>query len=172
MGYFAETFDECCFSTALHPFTFNLQALVRFPSRTCVAIWGTGATMSSLSPFFTFSHSNPLPFLSSSSSALHSRHARYIGVGVCLSREGEKQRTGQMFNFGCVSAVRIRSLSLSFVFGAATNRCPLPRTQRLPPSLSTCFRLRHQQRKSNFSFDFLCRKVSSSRARIYGRGRR
>ena len=45
------------------PFTFNLKALVRSPSRACVAIWGTGAPMSSLSPFFTFSHSNPLPSL-------------------------------------------------------------------------------------------------------------
>ena len=77
-----------------------------------------------------------------------------------------------------ISDVSVRSESEAFLYlsslaqTAATNRCPLPRSAFFPPSLSTCFRLRHQQRKSNFSFDFLCRKVSSSRSRIYGRGRR
>ena len=89
-------------------------------------------------PFSLFRTLIPYPlFLSSSSSALHSRHARYIGVGVCLSREGEKQRTGQMFNFGCVSAVQIRSLSLSFVFGAKRGHKQMSSpTHAAPPSLT------------------------------------
>ena len=140
LGYFAGAGDEPCL-LILHCIAeaylyIQFESPCPVPSHACVAIWGIGAPMSSLSSFFTFSHSNPLPFLSSSSSALHSRHARYIGVGVCLSREGEKQRTGQMFNFGCVSAVRIRSLSLSFVFGAKRGHKQMSSpTQRLPPSL-------------------------------------
>ena len=94
MGYFAGIFDESCFSTTLNPFTFNLKALVWSPP---VHAWQSGELGHRCHPSPPFSLFRTLipypPFLSSSSSALHSRHARYIGVGVCLASEGEREAT-------------------------------------------------------------------------------